>query len=178
MTLCLMRGTKPAGLEIKTCGFGENPVYLGVREIPMQDFLAAVCFVLVCSGLRKDDLRTQFVECVRSMKVTEGYLEITHGKKQDTKRLESDISPFVGGEKSGVDDGVVHMCGFEISLPDFLIAAHYVLTNSNLQAEDPRLRFVERVRSMRVADGRFTSSDDMASSGSPPAGVKLLTPHN
>lgn len=48
---------------------------------------------------------------------------------------------------------VVFLGDYEISIEDFLIAAHYVLTNSNLTENDPRLQFVECVRSMQMVKG-------------------------
>jgi len=163
MTLCLDLGTKPKSLEIKTYGFSEDDVYLGDEVIPMRSFLAAACRVLTCRDLRDDDPRSQFVVCVRSMKAVKGHLEIITGKELDTKRLESDLPPVIKNETSGVGDDLVCMLGYEISMTDFLIATHYVLTNSNLRQNDPRPRFVECVRSMQVKNSRFSAS-----------GVKLI----
>ncbi len=54
-------------------------------------------------------------------------------------------------------DGTVHLGGagisVDISMVDFLFAAHYVLTNSPLVPKDPRLIFVEEVRFMKEAEG-------------------------
>ena len=41
----------------------------------------------------------------------------------------------------------------EISLTDFLAAAHYVLTNADLGPDDPRRQFVECVQKMREVPG-------------------------
>jgi len=158
MTLCLDLGTKPKSLEIKTRGFGEDDVYLGDHVIPMRSFLAAACHVLTSRDLRDNDPRLQFVKCVRSMKVVKGHLLITNGKEHDTKRLDSDLPPVIRNEMSGVGDDIVRMLGYEISMTDFLIATHYVLTNSNLRKNDPRPQFVECVRSMEAKDGRFTTT--------------------
>lgn len=48
---------------------------------------------------------------------------------------------------------VVYLGDYEVSLEDFLAAAGYVLTNTDLEPEDPRLQFVEFVRFMRRVDG-------------------------
>lgn len=42
---------------------------------------------------------------------------------------------------------------YVISLPDFLVAAHYVLTNTDLQQDDPRLQFMKCMEAMKVVDG-------------------------
>lgn len=47
----------------------------------------------------------------------------------------------------------VYLGDYEISLEDFLVAAEYVLTNTDLEPNDPRLQFVERVKSMEEVDG-------------------------
>ena len=56
----------------------------------------------------------------------------------------------------GVGDEVVFLGDYQISMEDFLILAHYVLTNSNLTKDDPRLQFVESVRNMEVVEGYTT----------------------
>jgi len=53
----------------------------------------------------------------------------------------------------GVGIDTVFLGDYEISLKDFLFAAHYVLTNTNLEEGDPRLQFVESVRTMQVVKG-------------------------
>lgn len=42
---------------------------------------------------------------------------------------------------------------YEISLKDFLHAASYVLMNTDLEPNDPRLEFAKHVRSMREREG-------------------------
>jgi len=49
--------------------------------------------------------------------------------------------------------GIVHLGEYEISLEDFLSAALYVLTNTNLGPNDPRPEFVRCVQSMKEVDG-------------------------
>lgn len=48
---------------------------------------------------------------------------------------------------------VIFVGGYEISLEDFLIMAHYVLTNCDLAEDDQRLQFLESIRAMRKVDG-------------------------
>ena len=48
---------------------------------------------------------------------------------------------------------IVNLGDYEISLLDFLLAAEYVLTNTALEPNDPRLQFVKCVQSMREVDG-------------------------
>jgi hypothetical protein len=47
----------------------------------------------------------------------------------------------------------VFLGDYEISLEDFLAAAEYVLTNTDLEPSDPRILFVKYVRSMKEVDG-------------------------
>jgi hypothetical protein len=42
---------------------------------------------------------------------------------------------------------------YKIPLEDFLAAAEYVLTNTDLEPDDPRLQFVQLVQSMKQVDG-------------------------
>lgn len=42
---------------------------------------------------------------------------------------------------------------YEIDLRDFLTAARYVLTNTDLSPQDPRRDFVNEVRSLQETDG-------------------------
>ena len=75
MSLILELGTKPAGLEVKTFGFGSmgNTVHLGDYEISLEDFLVTAKYVLTNTDLESNDPRLQFVKCVQSMKEVDGY---------------------------------------------------------------------------------------------------------
>lgn len=42
---------------------------------------------------------------------------------------------------------------YEILLQDFLDAVHYVLTNTDLEPDDPRFEFVRRVKAMEEVRG-------------------------
>lgn len=90
MSLCLGLGTKPAGLEIKTYGFGSmgNTVHLGDYKISLQDFLMATEYVLTNTDLEPNDPRLQFMKCVQSMKQTDGY-------SPGRKRLEASEPPVL-----------------------------------------------------------------------------------
>ncbi len=59
--------TKPANLEVKTGYISKGGVHFGDYEVSMEDFLAAVEYVLTNMNLEPDDPRSQFVRCVRSM---------------------------------------------------------------------------------------------------------------
>ena len=48
---------------------------------------------------------------------------------------------------------VVHLGDYEISMADFLSVAQYVLTNTNLDPNDPRLEFVKWVKSLEQVKG-------------------------
>lgn len=86
MSLCLNRGTKPAGLEIKT--WWPKTVHLGDYEISIEDFLIAAKYVLTNTDLEPDDPRLQFVKCVQSMRETDGY-------NPSGKRLASSVPPVL-----------------------------------------------------------------------------------
>ena len=58
----------------------------------------------------------------------------------------------------------VNLGDYEISLEDFLIAAEYVLTNTDLEPNDPRLQFVKCVQSMKEVDGYNPSKKHLESS--------------
>lgn len=47
----------------------------------------------------------------------------------------------------------VYLGEYEISLLDFLEVARYVLANTDLEPDDPRLKFVEDVRKMVEVKG-------------------------
>lgn len=63
--------------------------------------------------------------------------------------------PEIAVKTVGVGDLVdtVFFGRYEIGMEDFLEAAHYVLTNTNLEKDDPRRRFVECVKRMREDTG-------------------------
>ncbi|MDP2629674.1 MAG: hypothetical protein Q8P45_03180 [Candidatus Harrisonbacteria bacterium] len=47
----------------------------------------------------------------------------------------------------------VYLGDYQISLEDFLGAAKYVLTNTDLEPNDPRLQFVKCVQAIEQTDG-------------------------
>lgn len=53
----------------------------------------------------------------------------------------------------GSTETIVYLGDYEISLIDFLVMATYVLTNTDLRPDDPRLQFVKCVKSMKEVDG-------------------------
>lgn len=53
-----------------------------------------------------------------------------------------------------LDGNKVHLGQYEITLEDFLVAALYVLTNTELIGpEDPRMKFMDLVRSIQQVPG-------------------------
>lgn len=57
------------------------------------------------------------------------------------------------------DEKIVHIFNqdknidIEIPMDEFLIAAHYVLTNTNLGKKDPRIEFVKIVKKLKIGKG-------------------------
>jgi hypothetical protein len=52
---------------------------------------------------------------------------------------------------------------YEISMEDFLCAAEYVLTNSDLYGNDPRRQFIKCVQAMKEVPGYNTTRKRLAS---------------
>ena len=70
--------------------------------------------------------------------------------------LEMGTRPTGLGVKTfGLDSmgNTVHLGDYEITIEDFLVAAEYVLTNTDLDPNDPRLQFVKCVQSMKEVGG-------------------------
>lgn len=93
MSLTLDLGTTPAGLSVKTFGFGQmgNTVYLGEYEISLEDFLIMSHYVLTNTDLESNDPRRQFVECVKEMQEVSGF-------NAPATRLRSLLSPIHQGD--------------------------------------------------------------------------------
>lgn len=53
----------------------------------------------------------------------------------------------------GSPNDVIFLGDYEISMKDFLIAAEYVLTNTDLKHNDPRRQFVKCVQTMEEVSG-------------------------
>lgn len=47
---------------------------------------------------------------------------------------------------------IVQIGEYELSIEDFLLAAFFVLTNTNLTSDDQRLQFVKSIQDMRVVE--------------------------
>ena len=56
-------------------------------------------------------------------------------------------------DPGGGNTKIVYLGEYEISLEDFLCMADYVLTNTDLKPNDPRLQFVKCVQSMKKVKG-------------------------
>jgi len=54
---------------------------------------------------------------------------------------------------SGLTPTVVFLGDYEISLEDWIEATMYVLTNTDLEKDDPRLQFLDRVKRLKVVTG-------------------------
>lgn len=71
-------------------------------------------------------------------------LHLNRGSKPDgleakTFGLHGDFTVFIGE--------------YELSMEDLFILTHYVLTNGDLQKDDPRRQFIDCIRSMREVEG-------------------------
>lgn len=94
MSLSLNQGTKPEGLEVKSRSITDDTIVIGDYEISMRDFLAAAYYALTNTNLKSaEDPRLQFVKCVASMMVVEGFPVTIMGKELQTLRLHTDIPP-------------------------------------------------------------------------------------
>jgi len=149
MTLLLEMGTEPHGLPVKTFGIGKQIVYLGDYEIPFTEFFETIFELLTDPQIGNNNAYVHFITYLRSFTVVDGFTEIFEGKKLKTKRLatelpcspdEEDDSLFVGG--------FVQVHDYKISIPDFYVLLAYLLSNSNLQKNDPRLEFLEKIKQL------------------------------
>lgn len=72
--------------------------------------------------------------------------------------VEIPLADFLGVAEAylrGEEEKIVVFSVIEIDPRDFLQCIYYVLTNTNIMADDPRLKFVERVKDIALpADGR------------------------
>lgn len=64
--------------------------------------------------------------------------------------LEAKATGFVRGNPIFLYGTGVHA---EISLEDFCVLTYYVLTNSDLMPEDPRLNLIERIKKLQITEG-------------------------
>jgi hypothetical protein len=64
----------------------------------------------------------------------------------------------------GLKPNTVHLGDYEISIEDFLVCAEYVLTNTDIQPNDPRLQFVKCVKSMKEVEGYNPGQKRLSSS--------------
>lgn len=69
--------------------------------------------------------------------------------ERGTRPTSLEVKTFGFGELGNT----VFLGNYEISIEDFLFAAEYVLTNTDLGPNDPRPKFVKCVRSMRKVMG-------------------------
>jgi hypothetical protein len=53
----------------------------------------------------------------------------------------------------GLMGNSVYLGNYEISIEDFLVTALYVLTNTDLDVNDPRIQFLKCVHSLKVVRG-------------------------
>lgn len=81
----VLEGAVPE-VDIKTSNFypGANKVLIGIYEIPMNDFTAAVEYVLTNTRLEENDPRIRLVERVKSIQVV---LDDNGGKLEVDPRL-------------------------------------------------------------------------------------------
>ncbi|MCK5466074.1 hypothetical protein KAI56_01065 [Candidatus Parcubacteria bacterium] len=67
--------------------------------------------------------------------------------------LEDGLEVKTFGFEFGDKDGIINFGDHEIPIKSFLVAVEYVLENSELIENDPRLEFIECIKSMEIVDG-------------------------
>lgn len=79
----------------------------------------------------------------------------TYGKssKKDLRKIGMQNSRVLSKD-------IVLLGEYEIDIKDFLEAAFYVLTNTDLCRNDPRLKFAEEVKGLDIIDGYNKSRDN------------------
>lgn len=73
MSFSLCNGTRPNGLLVKTFGLSEEVVFLGEYQLSLNDFLAAVRYVLTNADLIPGDPRLAFIAWVRRLEAAPGW---------------------------------------------------------------------------------------------------------
>lgn len=83
-----------------------------------------------------------------------------------TLRLDGDDTSANLGVKTGLPlyGGMVllgqcYTFEYQITMDDFMTACWYVLTNTDLQSNDPRLAFIEKVKKLAVSEGYNHDND-------------------
>ena len=71
------------------------------------------------------------------------------------------------------DGKTVFLGEYEISMVDFAICAFYVLTNTDLEENDPRLKLVEDVRNLRIKQGRNGINSKILTYTKPSLSIKV-----
>ena len=155
MTLMLALNTKPENLGVKTypsdpmidriLGTNGASVYIGAVGIAMSEFLCAVERSLLKGSITSDsDPRLVFVERIRGASKVPGYDERGELLSIPSSPAYSETAGFEIAARLG---------SYEISLIDLLLAAEYVLENTNLMgAADPRETFVAGIRLLELKE--------------------------
>lgn len=134
MSFELVQGTRPHGLEIKSYGFGPlaNKLRIGEKMVPIAEILALAAKELKNAELPADDPRRWYATRLAGAREIAGY-------NPGGTRLEVVGTP---SEPRSIRDAHIDVCGYALSVDDFVFTVNYVLTNSDLLPDDPRRAFI------------------------------------
>lgn len=148
----ILSSSIPPDLEIKIWGFNDSNIYFNGNPVSIKRFLSFTEKVLTAMDLTSDDLRVDFIEYAKTLMPGPGY-NISHDS--DSQRLVSEKESLWPEEKHRPGIPIISQWGCMFSMIDFLFTAAYVLTNTDLMSKnDPRLAFLERLKTIQMVDGQ------------------------
>lgn len=175
MSFTLDNDTTPAGLLVKTNIFFGKSILIGDYKITLIDFLQILRFVLRKSLLTQSKLLWLFWRYFNSIRTVKGYNYGIAGKRIRTFRLLTKLSIMTQIDKASANIEIthdvvtmnlsehsnpsqlkvdtrtpmtyfVHIGEYSLSLYDFLFVMDYVFSNEDLVKNDPRRKFLRRVK--------------------------------
>ena len=165
MSLILNMGTMPRGLSA-VVPFVAQEVWLGFQqelpayEVPIAKFLAVVEDVLVSDLPVKNDLglpdpRLRFLTYAQALELERGY----NIERDPTSQCFFSRKAFLIGENFSGQRVFLNKYevfrgqgSFDLSIEDFLLLTRYVLTNTDVIPDDPRIAFVDKLKSAKVVE--------------------------
>ncbi len=141
MSYVLDQGTKPEGVEVKT--WNASTLYIhsctASDEISTKEFLAQAYELLNVPELTSDDPRRVFLANFGTITEIDGW---DAGHKRYDLAAYPDYTGCAEGKHVWVKDN------YALSLLDFLFTVYYVLTNIDIERNDPRIDFVAALREL------------------------------